>query len=534
VTTTRTSASRPSISAPVATEEGRAFLQERLVALSRVLFALSLGFHLMGLAVGHFALHESLLDRAREPAEWLHAFMSWFYLACWLSVRSVPRPAAFLQAVDAAILFVSCIAWPLQAIVAPPKWVEPGFQLAVLLPVSLIVVARSGIIPSPPRRTLRLTGPAVIVAVILASIAGRRLGGGMGQMTYQSISLFMWGGAALAVATVTSRTIYGLQQRMKEARDVGAYRLIERIAGGGMGEVWRAEHRLLIRPAAVKLIKDEMLGARGAAKAVLRRFEREARATAQLSSPHTVELFDFGVDDSGALYYAMELLDGIDLEQLITRFGPLPEERVVYILRQVCHSLADAHAQQMVHRDVKPSNIVLCRLGLDHDFVKVLDFGLVKTGPSTASPFTTGLGMGAGGGTPAYMAPEAHDGGRVDGRTDLYALGCVAYFMLTGHLVFESGSAMQVMIDHAQKPPVPPSKRTEMPISPLLENLIIEMLDKNPTRRPADARLVRERLDAIPLESRWDEHRARRWWELHMPAAPPPSQGVKPRAPTAS
>ena len=197
-----------------------------------------------------------------------------------------------------------------------------------------------------------------------------------------------------------------------------------------MGEVWRAEHRLLARDAAIKLVRPEVLGARNdqEVQLTLRRFEREAQATAALNSPHTIQVFDFGITQDGTFYYVMELLAGRDLESLVREFGPLPAARTIYLLRQVCHSLADAHARGLVHRDVKPANIYVCRMGLDYDFAKVLDFGLVKIRNRPSADSLTTMDQSTTG-TPAYMAPECILGDvDVDRRADVYALGCVAYF----------------------------------------------------------------------------------------------------------
>ena len=270
---------------------------------------------------------------------------------------------------------------------------------------------------------------------------------------------------------------------------MGSYRLTELLGRGGMGEVWRAEHRLLARTAAIKLVRPEVLGASNEAdvKLALRRFEREARATAALNSPHTIRLYDFGTTNDGAFYYVMELLSGRDLESMVREFGPLPAERVVYLLRQVCHSLADAHARGLVHRDIKPANIYVCRMGLDYDFIKVLDFGLVKFRGSTADQ-TLVTGDHPTTGTPAYMAPEVILGAAdVDRRADVYALGCVAYYLLTGQLVFEADTPMKMLMHHVQTKPEPPSARTELPIPRDLEELVMACLEKDPEKRPPDA-----------------------------------------------
>jgi serine/threonine-protein kinase len=226
------------------------------------------------------------------------------------------------------------------------------------------------------------------------------------------------------------------------------------------------------------------------------RFRREAEAAARLRSPHTVELYDFGVTEDGTLYLVMELLEGSNLEHLVREHGPLAPSRVIHILRQVCESLDEAHSQGLVHRDIKPANIHLGRLGLRKDFVKVLDFGLVRSfaGPSDES-LTGAAGMTPG--TPAYMAPEmAHDG-KVDGRADLYSLGCVAYYLLTGHLVFESETPLQTILKHLQATPEPPSRRTDRPIPAALEALVLACLAKRPEDRPPSAAALSQSLAGV-------------------------------------
>ena len=214
------------------------------------------------------------------------------------------------------------------------------------------------------------------------------------------------------MAYVGARVVYALGTEVTEAREFGSYRLVERLGQGGMGEVWRAQHRLLARPAAIKLIRGSAQANAGASDEAVRRFEQEAQVTARLSSPHTVQLFDFGVADDGRFYYVMELLDGLDLETLVRRHGPLPAERATYLLRQVCHSLAEAESHGLVHRDIKPANLFVCRYGGDCDFVKVLDFGIAKDADHLMETGVIGLTREHGlRGTPAYIAPEQALGG---------------------------------------------------------------------------------------------------------------------------
>jgi serine/threonine-protein kinase len=324
----------------------------------------------------------------------------------------------------------------------------------------------------------------------------------------------------VAMAYVGARVLHALGTEVRKARELGSYRLLERIGAGGMGEVWRASHRLLARPAAIKLIRPSASPEMGAADEVKQRFEREAQAIARLRSPHTVNLFDFGVADDGTFYYVMELLEGLDAERLVRDFGPLPAERVIYLVLQMCHSLSEAESVGLVHRDIKPANIVVCRYGEDYDFIKLLDFGIVKAlnTPATHHPSAMMTAAHTVRGTPAFIAPEqALDAATVDHRADIYAVGCVAYWLLTGELVFTSDSPMGLVMKHAHTPPARPSSRTELPIPRALDDLIMSCLEKNPADRPQRARELARRLDAVPVTSAWTEERAREWWAQHHP-----------------
>jgi serine/threonine-protein kinase len=384
-------------------------------------------------------------------------------------------------------------------------WVTP---LVILFPL---------IVPCPPRLT-------VVTALLAAST--RPFGivvlerAGVVQATGEDYFSIAYSTAlAVVFAYFGSRIVYGLGMEVAEARRLGSYSLERRLGRGGMGEVWLARHAMLARPAAVKLVRPDLAGARDERDggALVERFEREAQATAALRSPHTVNLYDFGVGEDGTFYYVMELLEGLDAETLVRRFGPLPPERVVHVLRAVCHSLAEAHGAGLIHRDVKPANIFLCRYGLEDDWVKVLDFGLVKAMEEPERD--TGLTMeGSVRGTPAYMAPEQAKGaGGVDARADLYAVGCVAYWLLTGRRVFDGETAMEVLMHHVGTAPEPPSRRTELPVPPELERIVMSCLEKDPAQRPASAVDLERRLAAVPLDRPWTPERARAWWESHRP-----------------
>jgi tRNA A-37 threonylcarbamoyl transferase component Bud32 len=316
----------------------------------------------------------------------------------------------------------------------------------------------------------------------------------------------------VGVAVVISHVVTQLGRQVTKAREMGSYQLGELIGRGGMGEVYKATHRMLARPAAIKLIRPEMVGAAGeeSADLAVKRFYREAETAASLRSPHTVEIYDFGVTEDGTLYFVMELLEGLDLESLVRQQGALPAGRVIHIVRQVCESLEEAHLRGLVHRDIKPANIHVGQIGVRRDFVKVLDFGLVKAtagddGRPSHHSLATVAGMAVG--TPAYMPPEMALGEPVDGRADIYALGCVAYYLLTGQIVFEAENTLQMVAKHMQAEPVPPSERAELPIPPALERVVLACLAKDPKRRPQSAAELARSLAAIEVEP-WREEQA--------------------------
>jgi len=318
-----------------------------------------------------------------------------------------------------------------------------------------------------------------------------------------------------ALAVVLCHLVWTAQQ---QTRRIGSYQLEALLGRGGMGEVWRARHHLLARRAAIKLIRPEAGSSRSARKIGVDRFQREAQATALLRSPHTIALYDFGISEQGDFFYVMELLEGYDAQTLVERFGPQPAGRVLHLLEQVCDSLSEAHAAGLVHRDIKPSNIYVCRLGLQHDFVKVLDFGMVKIRHAESEGKTLLTGEHATG-TPAYMAPEMIMGtADIDGRADIYALGCVAYYLLTGQLVFEADSAMKMLVRHVQDAPVPPSTRTELAVPAALDDLVLRCLEKDPAGRPKDVGELLELVrDCAGRSESWTRALARAWWEVHAP-----------------
>jgi eukaryotic-like serine/threonine-protein kinase len=388
----------------------------------------------------------------------------------------------------------------------------------LLLPAECVwIVVYPLVVPNTPNKVLVASllaasmGPAALA--LSTVVSGTPIHYPLAFATYFLVTNYL----SAIVAYVVARIVHRFSIRLKHARDIGSYELIEEIGRGGMGEVWRARHRLLARPAAIKLIRRSLLGANeDAREALVRRFAREAHDTAALNSIHTVDVHDFGVTEEGDFYYAMELLDGLSLEQLVRRFGPIQPARAAYLLRQVCHSLGEAHARGLVHRDVKPSNICVCRLGPDDDFVKVLDFGLVKHGQAAAT--VTALTDGTTAGTPEYMAPEIALGhGDVDDRADIYSLGCVAYYLLTGHPVFAADTPVAMALAHVQEKPVPPSVRSGFQIPAALEAPILDCLAKDPAARPASAGVLGDRLAGMVLQDTWTQEAAHVWWDLHEP-----------------
>jgi len=325
----------------------------------------------------------------------------------------------------------------------------------------------------------------------------------------------------VALTIVPCVVVHKLSREVNLARAMGSYSLTEQIASGAMGEIWRGRHNLLAREAAIKIIRPEMLNVPvDQAEQLLHRFNQEAQATALLESPHTIELFDYGINDEGVFYYVMELLEGIDLDTMVAKYGSVPCERVIFLLRQVCHSLADAHAGGMIHRDIKPANIFTCRKGRDYDFVKVLDFGLVKSRHTDELDSALKTAHQAVLGTPAFMAPEMARGTSVaDARADIYAAGCVAYWLLTGSLVFEAESTLDLIVKHASEIPVPVSKRTEEALPAELEKIIMSCLEKDPAKRPQSADELERLLGEVKCADAWSRERAKRWWDVHLPEA---------------
>jgi serine/threonine-protein kinase len=458
----------------------------------QILALMAAALWVLGPALGHLAFH---FADPMDPRWTSFRFIDGIALfavatnvALYLYLHTTRRDPAFV--LDLALVYLVLMSIDLGVMI---HWgplsvmaVEPRPMITWIGPVILMTAA---IVPVEPRRML-LAGFLAASMDPLGMLIGRAAGVYRFDSVLAPLVMHYPNYLLLGVAVVVSGVMTRLGQQVTRAREMGSYRLGELLGQGGMGEVYLAHHRMLARPAAIKLIRPEALAGQDGAQAQLAaaRFRREADAAARLKSPHTVQLYDFGVTEEGRLYLVMELLEGINLDQLVRREGPLPAARAMHILRQVCESLDEAHDAGLVHRDIKPGNIHLGRVGREQDFVKVLDFGLVKSiaGRGAEDSLATIAGTMALG-TPAFMAPEMVEGEGVDGRADLYSLGCVAYYLLTGHLVFEAETVLQTIIMHLQREPVPPSRRTENPVPPGLERLVLACLAKRPADRPQSA-----------------------------------------------
>jgi len=314
--------------------------------------------------------------------------------------------------------------------------------------------------------------------------------------------------AVLAGVLIALGVIHLLNRRIDQVKQLGQYTLIEKIGEGGMGAVYRARHAMLRRPTAVKTLKSDI-----ASPSTIARFESEVQLTAELTHPNTIEIFDYGRTPDGIFYYAMEFLDGPSLSQLVDRSGPIPPSRVVHILKQVTGSLEEAHSVNLLHRDVKPANVILCRRGGREDVVKLVDFGLVKDilHPDDATRTSPNLVAG----TPGYVAPERLKNARyLDPRSDLYSVGAVAYYLLTGTEVFEGDTAAEVCQEAVARDPVAPSERLGQTLPADLERLVLDLLARDPAGRPAGASALLERLEALEVPP-WTREDARRWWEAN-------------------
>ena len=476
-------------------------------------------------------LHPGLKWPGIKGPEWLAYAAGVASFALWYFIKRSNRPPEFFLKLGLMHLILTCFEvgivmhWGLP--LTEPLTVQVSW-------VGVVVLLFAAVLPVNPTHML-VAGLIGVSMNPLSMILTHVHGLGSSEVIKAAILMHYPDYLIALMAYAVSRIVTRLGRQVSKAREMGSYQLGELIKRGGMGEIYKATHRMLARPAAIKLIRAEMLGSENgeSAELAIKRFHREAEAAANLRSPHTVELFDFGVTEDQTLYFVMELLEGVDLETLVKQNGPLPARRVVHILRQACESLAEAHERGLVHRDIKPANIHVGKAGVRYDFVKVLDFGLVKSVHQMETEDSLATAVGRTPGTPAYMAPEMSLGETVDARSDIYALGCVGYYLLTGQLVFDATGAFQMVAKHLRNDPVPPSLRGRVDIPTAIEAVILKCLSKRPEDRyqsvMALSNALANALEATKLKP-WTEEEALANWNSPQPSLVPRMPAVSDRA----
>ncbi|HKP61907.1 MAG TPA: protein kinase [Polyangiales bacterium] len=478
---------------------GQTLLQRRLSLYGKVLILQSIAYWLIyaliwgptvgfATSLGHIVAPEVLLLTA-------------IYSLFWLVARGRPRPARVLLVTDV----VGSLAIGIDNVflmLGDLGTISGVFEN--LIGFICILLFRSLIVPSTVKRTL-------LCGVLMCAPTVVGVAWGASRFEHQNLSAITmigfsvnWSVLALAFSCVASGVLYRLRREVRDARRLGQYTLMEKLGEGGMGVVYRASHAMLRRPTAIKLLAE-------GGGASLARFEQEVQLLASLNHPNTVTIHDYGRTADGSFYYAMELLDGMDLEKLVAKDGPQPPARVIHILKQACRGLAEAHDVGLVHRDIKPANIFLCKRWGDSDFVKVLDFGLAK---DNAAPATTVTADEVVLGTPLYISPEALTGPhQTDARSDIYSLGAVAYYMLAGKPVFDGRSAVEVCAHHVYTAPTPPSERLGKKLPADLEAIVLRCLAKSPADRYQNASDVRNALLACADADQWSSAAAQAWWQ---------------------
>lgn len=495
-------------------EEDRAFLQQRIGLFARLSFAI-VGTFFVGDVVAWYLL-SPLLDAQVFWPQQAKGLLIESGIAAGLLVASVivrrGSPGAIpLFMFDGLVTLLACSALALLVVQAPDMGIS--IELMVLLAIQTLLFVHATVVPAPPIRTFLIHTVACVPLFLVAfdrardSVVASPL-----DRWSSTVAIAVWGLTFAVVGAIASKIVYRLRLHVRRAQRLGQYRLEEKLGEGGMGVVYRAHHGMLRRPTAIKLLPPSKAGEK-----TVMRFEREVRNTSRLTHPNTVAIYDFGRTPDGIFYYAMELLEGPNLAQVVEMDGPQPAGRVVHILRQCAGALAEAHEMSLVHRDVKPENVVLCRRGGIPDVVKVVDFGLVKdlgrrddVALSRADALT---------GTPLYMAPETITAAEtVDERADLYALGGVAWFLLVGRPPFEGRSAIEVCAKQLEQDAPPPSSASTARIPPDLENIVLKLLAKKPEDRFQSASDLERALAECRGLPRWDRSDAEAWWSRHEPA----------------
>jgi eukaryotic-like serine/threonine-protein kinase len=476
--------------------------QSRLQRYALVLLAVTVFLHLMTAAI-------RVTVEGTSPGMALWGRPEWRRLAliggavCAAALLSGWRLSSReLGRADAAIVLLVSLttSWDMAARASVLNPEAPA-----LLLITLVLAGRAALVPSSPGRTLAFgvlgLGPMAVTMLLLRTAQPGVPG--FPSPVGRCISALGFGAAMVAVTVLMSQVVFRLRHSMRRGRHLGPYELGDKLGEGGMGSVYRARHALLRRTTALKLVRPSALNAWTEAQ-----LTREAELTSELSHPNTVALYDYGQTSDGIFYYAMELVDGITLRELVRREGQLPAGRVLSLLRQVSASLAQAHAKGLVHRDIKPSNVMVCERDGHPDCVKVLDFGLaMRVGPETAS------GSWYAAGTPEFMAPEAsRDPSAVGPAADVYAVGVLGYVLLTGSLPFAGAETEAIATAPANKPLLLPSSRTVRDVPVDLERVVLRCMAREPAQRYRDARELLRALDACQQDGSWSSEHAHAWW----------------------
>jgi hypothetical protein len=494
------------VTVPENPEERRAFLQARVAMFGRLLAVVSSVFLFVS-ASFYFLLapNPSIAHRLSRDRYDLTAIA--MMTALWAMGRRGKFSKAALELLEAGATILSCLGFAVMIL----DTTEEFNLLVPVLSALAILMTRAVFIPTTPRRTLfvSLLGafPSVVVTYFLATKLDAHTS--IPQALGPTIYVTCWAGSAVALSTITSRIIYGLEQKVREARQLGPYTLAERIGGGGMGVVYRAHHAMLRRPTAVKVLPPEKMGTEN-----LHRFEREVQLTSQLTHPNTISIYDYGRTPDGLFYYAMEYLEGFTLTELVEATGPLAPPRLAWLMRQVAGSIDEAHRIGLIHRDIKPDNIMVCDRGGLCDVVKVLDFGLVKEMQSSEPALSRADAVV---GTPLYMSPESITAPNTVGvPSDIYACGAVAYYLAAGRHVFQAKTMVEICTHHLMTPPAPLSKVIPRPLPDGMDQLILSCLAKEPKDRPPSADVLERAFSTMTDPSSWTQDDARMWWRDHQ------------------
>jgi hypothetical protein len=491
--------------APADTGEAARDLQDRVARLGAAVFLMALVMGIASIAT-HVATGGPGTENGGVVHEVLHMAALTPALAVWLRCRGRLMGTTVVETIDAGLTIVACI---LYAMLGMSALTSLSVAFSVPLAMSYTLLGRSIIVPSSFRRTLWISAAGAAPTIVYFKTEGVSAAFNQSPESGRVFVLFgtVWCIFAVFAAAANSRQLYGLRARIREIGKLGQYTLEAKIGEGGMGTVYRATHAMLRRPAAIKLLAKDRASEKDQA-----RFEREVQLTSTLTHPNTIDIYDYGRTEDGVFYYVMEYLDGLDLDRLVKEHGPLEPARAIHILAQVCGSLGEAHAHHLIHRDIKPANIVLTDRIDEPDVVKVVDFGLIKTlaasGAESRSDAITG--------TPMYLSPEAiTTPDAVDERTDIYALGAVAYFLLAGRNVFTGETVVELLSQHMLQEPPAPSTHLAKPLPSDLEQIVLKCLAKDPKGRPPSASSLLASLLACEDAARYDRSEAFAWWRDH-------------------